>query len=158
MIDRSLQKSLLERLAQRYPDHCYDLFEKDDPNEHKKIANILYLEEHGLLKSGLTQTLSGSFISQGTKITARGLDFLADDGGLTAILGTVTVKLHADTVKELLEKKVRNSDLPQHEKGLLLKKIAELGSEALKTATNKLVEQGIDNLPNVSQWLQALLT
>lgn len=158
MIDRSLQRSLLERLASRYPDRCHDLIEKDDADEHKKIANLLYLEEHGLVDSGLKQTLNGSFISAGATITARGLDFLADDGGLTAILGTLTVKLHADTVKELLEKKIQNSDLPQAEKSRLLKRVAELGSEALKTATNKLVEQGIDSLPNAAQWLQSLLS
>jgi hypothetical protein len=36
------------------------------------------------------------------KITARHLDFLADDGALSVILGVVTVKIHEESLRALL--------------------------------------------------------
>jgi hypothetical protein len=53
------------------------------------------------------------------KITSRGIDFLADDGGLAAILGVVTVKLHEETLKALLEAGVDALPPPQTAKSTL---------------------------------------
>ena len=109
MLDRALQKHLLEQLAEAYPERRLDLLPDDDPDEKHKIANLVYLEEHQLVEAGLDQGLDGHYSHYGAKITARGLDFLQDDGGLTAILGTVTVKLHEDTIRDLLKTKLENS-------------------------------------------------
>jgi hypothetical protein len=55
---------------------------------------LQYLAEHGLVNSGVRKSQSGDTEDQwyevGTKITAKGLDFLADDGGLSALLGAGT--------------------------------------------------------------------
>lgn len=42
-------------------------------------------------------------------LTAKGLDFIADDGGLGAILGDVTVRLHGDALRDLLISRVQSS-------------------------------------------------
>ena len=52
------------------------------------------------------EKLGGKITWGGARITAKGIDFLEDDGGLSAILGVVTVKLHADTLREMLAKKI----------------------------------------------------
>lgn len=78
-------------------------------------------------------------------ITARGLDFLEEDGGLSAILGTVTVKLHADTIRDMLETKIMDSQLPQADKKRFVDTLKELPGEALKTVTNKLVEKACES-------------
>jgi hypothetical protein len=57
------------------------------------------------------------------KITARGLDFLEDDGGLGAILNVVTIRLEADTLRQLLETKINASDMPEADKQTLLAKL-----------------------------------
>ena len=68
-------------------------------------------------------------------ITARGLDFLADDGGLTAILRTVVMKLHADTIRDMLLAKADASGLPAPEKSALRKQIGNLPAAALHSPT-----------------------
>ena len=42
-----------------------------------------------------------------------------DDGGLSAILGVVTVKLHSDTIQALLNTKIDQADIPPEEKSKL---------------------------------------
>lgn len=157
MIDRALQRQLLERLAESYPERCRSLLNDIVGEEKPKIANLLYLQEHDLVDAGLKQGLSGDYGYLGSKITAKGLDFLADDGGLTAVLGTVTVKLHAETIRDLLEAKILSANIPPEEKSRLVKQLGNVGSEALKAITKRLVEKGIENLPDAAQWLHAML-
>lgn len=119
--------------------------EEDD----KYTTNLLYLEAHGLIDSGLQQAMDGDWMSSGAKITARDLDFLADDGGLTAILGTVTVKPHDDTIAQ--------SDLTEEEKRGLLHPLKELRGEALKHLTIKVLDAGLENAPKALPMIQKFL-
>ncbi|WP_038485377.1 hypothetical protein [Collimonas arenae] len=157
-IDRAFQNELLENLAAAYPDKLRKIFIHGEPkiDDEKKIANLLYLEEHGLVDAGLTQGLNGDYGHAGSKITAKGIDFLADDGGLSAILGTVTVKIHADTIKELLAAKIDASSLPKEEKSKFKKHLDTISTESLKVLTKSLLEQGLASVPNLMQWLHTV--
>jgi hypothetical protein len=75
------------------------------------------------------------------------MDFLADDGGLSSILGVVTVKLHEDTLKQLIGQRITESDLPAPEKSKLLEQLKTLPGEAIKHLTLKLVDAGLANWP-----------
>lgn len=88
------------------------------------------------------------------KISAKGLDFLADDGGLSAILGVVTVRLHEDTIKSLLIDRVRQSPGDATIKGKLIDAIKKQPAEALSTLTTKLLEEALVQLPNALPMLQ----
>jgi hypothetical protein len=90
-------------------------------------------------------------------ITAQGLDFLQDDGGLSAILGTVTVRFEADTLKALLTAKIEGSDLPEADKSNLRELLKEAKSEALKEVSKRLVDWAIDNAPNALPFIQRTL-
>ncbi|TCZ80373.1 hypothetical protein [Lysobacter sp. N42] len=152
---RDRQREILQILAERYPDLSGDVV-REDAKEFD-CANLLYLQEHGLVQSGVNRSLSGAYIFQGAAITARGLDFLADDGGLSAILGTVTVKLHTDTLKDLLRFRIEASSLPTEQKSWLRKKVDTLTDESLKAVAKSLVQQGLDNVPDLYRWLQTVL-
>ncbi|UQI38830.1 hypothetical protein [Vreelandella venusta] len=93
-------------------------------------------------------------------ITARGIDFLEDDGGLSAILGTVTVKLHADTIRDLIDAKITESNtIPEQEKPALREALKGMKEEGLKQLTTRLVSYGIEQAP--SAWnavIEALKT
>jgi hypothetical protein len=156
-LDRALQRQILETLRSAYPrrDRA-QLFagaKDDDALEELIIANLVYLEEHKLVHSGVTFSLSGSAIYTG----AGSLDFLEDDGGLTTILGTVTVKLHADTIRDLMLAKVEAAPLPPAEKSALKKAISTLSGEALKEIAKKLVAAGMDSAPDAITFLKDLL-
>lgn len=94
-LDRELQRQILEKLADAYPDEIFEVAPKfPSAGRSSVFFNLQYLAEHGLVNSGVRKSQSGDTEDQwyelGTKITATGLDFLADDGGLGAILGVGT--------------------------------------------------------------------
>ncbi|WP_176079513.1 hypothetical protein [Paraburkholderia tropica] len=156
-LDRTYQRELLEMLAESYPrpHDIRQLFnEMDDAATERYAANLLYLEEHGLADSAIKYGMDGHMASGLPRITAKGMDFLADDGGLSAILGVVTVKLHEDTLKELIAHRISESDLPAPEKSRLLDQIKSLPGEAVKHLTLKLVDAGLSNWPTALQAIE----
>lgn len=109
-LDRTYQKNLLLFLLESYPlyedakEHC-DLLKEED--QTKYIANVVYLQDHGLLENGVEIVFSSdahAIINDYgfPAITEKGIDFVLQDGGLSAILNVQTVKLHSDTIKELI--------------------------------------------------------
>lgn len=155
-LDRELQLNLLKTLAGKYP-LTVDL--QSMTKEHPIVTpNLHYLAEHGLIDGQVSREIGGSKNFIFAKITARGLDFLADDGGLGAILGVVTIKLHDDTVRELITLRVQNSNLPPEEKQTLIDQLRELRGESLKHLTMKLLDAGLENWPVAMTAIQAAVS
>ncbi|UTV54769.1 hypothetical protein [Burkholderia arboris] len=156
-LDRDYQRELLTMLAESYP-RSHDIRQlfstMDDDTMQRYAANLVYLEEHGLADSAIKYGLDGHLSSGLPRITAKGMDFLADDGGLSAILGVVTVKLHEDTLKELIGQRIAESDLPTPEKSRLLGQLKSLPGEAIKHLTLKLVDAGLSNWPAALQAIE----
>lgn len=155
-LDRALQRRILEGLAEIYPQTA-DASEFGGWTDVRTLnANVSYLHEHGLVRGQFGARLASGETLVNVAATARGLDFLADDGGLSAILGVVMVKLHDDTIRELLLMKVAESDAPPTVKARLAETIRSLPAEALKTVTLGLVQAGLAHLPDVAPLLQTL--
>lgn len=154
-LTRDLQLKILHALADAHPEGLF--FEggpfqwESNEEEATLISNVIYLEEHGLLHSGFRRrgTISdnGYIEAAETTITAAGMDFLADDGGLRAILGVVTVRLHDDTIRDLIASKLQDSDLPPPEKQRLIDQLRALRGESIKHLTMKLLDAGLENWP-----------
>ena len=121
------------------------------------IVNLAYLDELGLVQAELVEYGSAVLTVNSAKITAKGLNFLQDDGGLSAVLGVMTVRLHDETIRDLLLAKVQQSDAPASVKARLADAIRSLPAEGLKATTMSLLEAGLDNLPNPVPLLQRLL-
>lgn len=83
------------------------------------------------------------------------MDFITDDGGLSAILGVVTVRLHSETVAEI-EAKILASDQPTEEKSRLLDRLRSMPEEGLRTLTQELVRTGLSRAPEM--WETVLRT
>ena len=160
-LDRELQYALLKALAEVYPNMLFRIEEAVDADEADVVANMSYLAEHGLVSakfasySGRSMQLNGS-----TRITAKGLDFLEQDGGLGAMLGLVTIKFHEETLRDLIEGGVLQSTLPQDEKTGVLKTLRELPADSIKHLTMKLLDLGLENSPKavplIQNWLSHL--
>ncbi|MET3513929.1 hypothetical protein ABIC63_001700 [Pseudacidovorax sp. 1753] len=152
-IDRDLQRSLLEQLRDDYPTMNPNLirnFAGGFPEQERKVvANLLYLQAHGLVEAGKGFEVDeeGDHRFWGVRISARGIDFLEQDGGLSAILGVVTIQLHDDTIKSLIEARIEASDLPPPEKKRYLDQLRELPGETTKHLALKLVDLGLEKLP-----------
>lgn len=113
--------------------------------------NMVYLTGHKLLYS-LDNT--------NYQITSKGIDFIQNDGGLSAILNVQTVKFHTDTINDmrsLLETYIQNSSLSDEEKSKFSEQISQLPEEAIKIIFTKLVEKGLDNIPALASFLWGVL-
>lgn len=157
LLNRDLQLDLLRKLSDTYPAQlsASDLgFENDDP---ALLFNIAYLTEHGLVQAKLDGYFSGEKFLVAAGCTARGIDFLADDGGLSAVLGVVTVKIHDDTIKQLVAARIQASDLPEPEKQQMLDQLRELPAEATKHLALQLLDKALEAGPAAIEWLQNIL-
>lgn len=149
IIDRDLQKRILTDLSNVYPKWA-DITDIDEYyqqlDDRTLIANLKYLAQNELITECIDITTDGMYILQPTEITHTGLDFLADDGGLRAILNTVTVKIDQSQMAELL-KAIAN--LSQEEQKTLFEAIKEAPNKAVETMVEKSVEHGISSLPGL---------
>lgn len=148
-LDRNLQHEILKELNNIYPDSktyeywidatiaqvtgVIETVEEAELYIAKRSANLRYLAEHGLV------VCNDKNLSATVKITAKGIDFLTDDGGLSAILGVFTVKLHSDTIQALLNK-IYQTDIPPEEKGRLKGILNRMGNVALTKFTEKVID------------------
>lgn len=155
ILDRKLQLELLTKLSTTYPRH-YEL-DKDylfkSEKYEKVIINLYYLMQHGLVESKSLMKTTGFGGNFGLQfelptITHKGMDFLADDGGLSAILNVVTVKFEATTLKAILANHINHSDLPEEKKKTMLDTLDELPAESIKHLTTKLLDAGLENIPS----------
>jgi len=162
MIDRNLQRAILTTLSESYPrTPSVEVLNKisDGVNDHVFEANLFYLTQHGLIENCLDLKQYGKAVVTIDDLvcTAKGMDFLAGDGGLTAILGTVTVKLHEDTLRQLIEAKVQASALPEEQKSSILKALRDAPGETTKHLITKLVDLGMENAGKAIPLIQTLL-
>lgn len=157
LLQRDLQRQLLTGLSEIYP-RSADLNRSfKDIDQRQLVYNLHYLQEHGLINLVSSKMMDGSVQIHFAGITAAGIDFISDDGGLSAILGVVTVKLHEDTIKELLIRRVQASDTDETTKKRLIDKIKSLPASALEHVSMEAMQKGIDSLPNAIEWLATLI-
>lgn len=161
-LDRQYQNDLLTFLLNDYPgyekayEYC-DKLQKED--EDKYMANVVYLQNHDLVEDGaeLRFSLDGRTsygYSAFPKITHKGIDFMLQDGGLSAILNVQTIKLHEETIRDLLNTAITASNLSEAEKTSVKGVLTQMSIEGLKSLTTKLLDKGISNLPALIQQIQ----
>jgi hypothetical protein len=151
-LSRATQLTMLEALADVYPrltEHIGVDFTDDD-----NLANLWYLKEQGLVEGKIEMAMDQTFVFQGVRITAKGMDFLADDGGVSAILGTVTVRVHPDSIKDLLLAKVEASSAPAEKKTWLKKQLETATNESIKKILNALLDEGIKHAPDLLRLIE----
>ena len=164
-IDRDLQFLILSRLKDYYPSPLRDPLMKifagicDSMGYDHFYANIIYLQEHGLLRSGLRPNVPRSRWQEGEgiSITAKGIDFLENDGGLSAILNCVTVRIHDETLARI-ETFLEQSPLPEPQKKAFREKLRELPFDATKHLVCKLLDLALGKTPDALQLIQTLLS
>lgn len=159
-IDRSLQLQIISLAASAYPSTIPEReIPKDiaDVNPDKLVANIAYLKELELITGGNIQVLAGIMPALETvKATYKGVDFLLEDGGLSAVLNVVTIKIHDDSIAKITEFISLSSASPEDKKKLIAQ-LKSLPADATKHIVLKLLDQGLTQMPNVIQWLQTVL-
>ena len=113
------------------------------------FKTIHYLVESGLIDITKADKLHGTFEC---RINNKGIDFMSDDGGLSAILGVVTVKLHSDTIQALLSAKIDEANISPEEKGRLKSALGKVGNAALGTLTENAINAF--SVESIVTWLK----
>jgi hypothetical protein len=155
-LDRSLQLEILTYLKGIYPEINTDVYLSIFKDKGDLKGNLKYLYEHGLINANISKTLNSPFAIMVTGITNKGLDLLEDDGGLSAIFNTVTVRFDADNIRSILEQKVLSLPVSDRERSSLLDQIRRLPEQALKELMTKLIGVGLDHAPTLAQWIMSL--
>ncbi|HTD29298.1 MAG TPA: hypothetical protein VK660_07915 [Xanthomonadaceae bacterium] len=162
LIDRALQRQILLALGAAYPawvvpkTFCHE----HGFNRSACGVNLEYLLGHGLIERREAAKVAIHHMTVPTgpseiRISHAGIDFLADDGGLSAILGVITVRLHEDTIKALLLERIEQSSESESVKESLKKEVRALPAEAMKNIAGELVRAGISSVPDIAHWLQS---
>lgn len=154
LIERALQRELLEYLAHEYPKAAdFDDDDRFGGKANDVLVNLHYLHEHGLVDCNYAEYGDGNKEVMDARITAKGIDFLADDGGLGAILGVVTVRFDEVTIKQLLESKIDAADADPSTKEELKKSIRKMPGKMLEKLMEKTLDAGLASLPRLVPWL-----
>lgn len=166
ILDRAFQLEIMTKMAKVYPGGYNFWADPDYQNKEiqtKLYTNLYYLQSHSLLEpKSIHYTVSldgiGSWTLGNVRLNHRGMDFLADDGGLSAILGTVTVKFESEQLKAILTAKIMSSDLSPERKTTLIDAIKELPAEGLKYLTMKIIDAGWEKSDSLMSLIQSSLT
>lgn len=160
--DRNAQRKLLQYLCDAYPypisvEQVSKIAELFD-DEIALVSNLMYLEEHGLISNAVSHTLCG--ITPNTaelSITKDGIDFILDDGGLSAILNVVTIRFHHETITDLIKIVENSHEGTAEEKKDVISKLKSLSSEATKQLMSQLIALGLQKMPDVFHLIQTIL-
>ena len=157
-LDRSLQLEVLNHLRDIYPEMaeidkltCYS-------ENNNFMANIFYLVEHDLIEPGAISDVWGEPKAIATgQITAQGLDFLEDDGGLGAILNKVTIKFDDEDLNKLILSKIENTNASPEKVSELKSAIKKLPADGVKAIYMRLINYGLDKAPDALDLIQKYL-
>jgi hypothetical protein len=155
-LDRDYQRGLLQALYEDYPAYgSHRAFEKlpdSDEGKMKYVANMVYLEEEGLISSGIGIGINGPVIRGMPRLNHNGANLIKGDGGIAAVLGEVTVRFHTETLRELLETGIlRHPGLTGEEKVNLSGRIKALPYDSIKHLLMKLLDAAVSRLPDAAR-------
>lgn len=156
--DRATQRRILEVAREAYPGSVSAPAPEDFGLDSlpSLLREVTYLEEHGLLT--VTEVkFTGLHQLRDMRITAKGIDFLADDGGLGATLGVVTVRLDVASMQALILSEIDASGEPESVKDRLRSQVKSLPAEAVKVLATEGLKAGLRHTPDAVRWLQTVL-
>lgn len=157
-LDRELQFAILHELSDCYPNSAYIHKIKCNDNTRHFHGNLHYLHQHGLVYKNIEENKHlGEIGATTASITQDGLDFLADDGGLGAILNKITIKLDPEDLEKLVAARLSASGTPEDEQNEIMQAIRNLSVEGIKALNTRLIEWALDNAPNAAHLIQKIL-
>ncbi|MGE4404468.1 hypothetical protein [Pseudomonas sp.] len=161
--ERQLQRQILALLDTVYPAKIYraGLVEGlPDIEESRLPALLKHLDELGYVQAAIHVSSDGRnrVVLLHATITARGRDYLKEDGGLTAERDALTIRLHADTIRDLITAQIEASEMDSTAKAQLIAQVKSLPAKGLEAVLTDLAKQGLARLPNAIQWLQTTLS
>lgn len=157
-LDRELQKRLLNALCDRYPIPMAAKDKVIDFRDPAVLRNLRYLQQHKLIALDFKASVDEQHAYATWAVaTEEGMDFLEQDGGLSAILKVTTVRLHEDTIRQLIAQHITLSPLPSEKKESLLQRLKQLPAKSIERMADKLLDQALQKAPDAIEWISTLL-
>lgn len=154
-LDRTVQRHLLEYFAAYFPDHAGHNEYTRSLDYPELLVHLCYLEKHGLIENKLRPSEADHQHPTWTysRITAKGLDLLANDGGLYSLFQNFSPRLPAEALRTVLEHNIARLPLPEAEKLFLADHVRHASLELLERAVFNLIEQAFEKIPETSELL-----
>lgn len=112
------------------------------------LAFLAYLHEHGLIEFEIHKALGGYMTPGRLKITAKGLDFLQPDGGLSALAAPV-IRIAPASIVAIIDEALAARGISSGERSVIKKGLGVAGEEGIRAVVGRLVEAGIAHAPDV---------
>ncbi len=141
-LKRKLQKDILVALSEVYPDSLLVSALPGFSHNREFMGNLFYLQEHGVIDGGDIREPGQCRSMVDAQITKAGLDFLADDGGLNAILGYQFVKLDASALVDSLHTLLQESEIDAEKCSAVTDKLTAMDDAALANLVVELLRCG----------------
>lgn len=152
-LNRKLQKEILVALSEVYPDSLLVSALPGFSHGREFMGNLFYLQEHGVIDGGDIREPGQCRSMVDAQITKAGLDFLADDGGLSAILGYHFVKFEASALVELLLELLEGSEIGDDERLAAAAHLNNMDDAALANLVLELLRCGGSNHETIASCL-----
>ncbi|MFT8421695.1 MAG: hypothetical protein ABF665_09280 [Gluconacetobacter sp.] len=154
--DRDLQRRMLVAMSAD-PVSGVWMGDFEGLNDAALLANLRYLEQHDLCASGIDFRGRPTLVHCSV-ITARGQDYLSADGGLSAELNTITVRLSAETVRQVLAARVDADDtMDEAEKSTIRKHLETIPEKGLEAVTSAILQSVLAHAPDAIQLLRTCI-
>ena len=147
MIDYNLIRKMLGRLQEVYPDRVDGLW-RMEPDEDKSVRHIAYMREHGLIEAAHFSKDKRGYNIGRIRITAKGIDFLSPDGGLSA-LAAPTIRIAPESLISVIDAALANRNVSTDDRSLIQKALGVAGPEGVKQLVTRLIDAGIMHAPDL---------
>lgn len=137
-LNRKIQADILHALEEVYPDSMLVQALPHYSDNREFMANLFYLQEHQLIEGGDIREPGQCRSMIDAQITKTGLDFLADDGGILAILGGPAVKFFYAELIELVENMLQNYSIPEKDLSSISSTMGAMTEKQLKALVTQL--------------------
>jgi len=156
-LNKELQMKILEECEKARPNRIIlgKRIETEFGGMDAFIAEVQYLQDIGLITGvNISYGVNDIVVNGVPRITTKGMNYLSKEETIWDELNVVTIKIHEDTIKKMIELKIDSSDLSPSHKKKLLDRLRELPASAIERLVFQLVDKGLENTPALLQMLK----
>lgn len=129
------------------------------PQQSNLLRHLIYLDEHELIKIHYYNAPGHqkNSLFNDISLTAKGVDFLMPDGGLSA-LSAPFIRIAPDNIRNIIEKALQErQDISQEEKTKLQKALSIAEDQTLRDLVTTIITKGVASLPKIGEIISTIL-
>ena len=153
-LDYELIRHILNELLSVYPNklHRTQLRSLNGLPQGYSDKILSYLSEHNLINIDMMSHFGsgGGIIFGKMAITAKGIDFLQPDGGLSSLTADV-IRIVPDNIISIIDAALASRGLSVERRTTIQKSLGIAGTTALKTIVQRIIDAGITYIPDIGK-------